>query len=266
MLVAVSLMFGACDLLSTTADEGATVGIGFQAVSSGSESGKRAGRSAAVQDEIVVNGNNGTLTLTNIRFIVAELELEGDDDACDDDGDDCHEFEASAAFVDLPLETGNASPVVTGDVPPGRYTELEFDVEDLDLDDTDESEEDDDGQEYQDLATEIRAGFPDWPDEASMVVTGEFTPADGSDPRPFTAFFDAEIEVELVLSPALEITEQGASRDLTVKLSPARWFARTDGTVMDLSSSDYSNDGELVEFELELEEGFSDTEVEIEID
>ncbi len=95
---------------------------------------------------------------------------------------------------------------------------------------------------------------------------GTWTPkdADGNlltaDAETFTTYFEAEIEVELDLDPVLEVSGGIVTGgDITILLRPDRWFTRTDGRVWNLADLQ----DELVEFELEIEDGF---EVEIEID
>ena len=90
-----------------------------------------------------------------------------------------------------------------------------------------------------------------------MVVTGTWTPSDGSGAVTFETYFDADIEVELdIMNPVLEITDAGANRELIVLLNPASWFLN-GGVVMNLKALE----GQLVDFDLEIEGGF-----ELEID
>ena len=78
----------------------------------------------------------------------------------------------------------------------------------------------------------------------------------------FTTYLEAEVEVELELSPPLEVTADGPSRSITVKLDPTLWFSRADGTVWNLATENYADTQSLVEFEAQFENGA----VEIEID
>lgn len=223
---------------------------GAAAVASRSEGPRVAAQRVARSLSLV--GSNGTLTLDEVWLIVAEFELEREDgDDCDDgipgSDDDCEEFEAPPRFLSLDLE-GGVTPVVTQAVPADLYDELEFEIEDIDFDEDDEDE-----LEIQALATEIRALFPDWPDDASALVVGSFTPTGGS-PIPFRVFLEAEVEIEQEFEPALDLTAGDAT--VTVVIDPALWFARPDGTVLDLSRFD----GQMIEFELEIENGFEDLE------
>lgn len=199
-------------------------------------------------DQLVVTGSNGTLTITDIRMVVAEFELDGDDDVnrCGASGgvDDCEDFNAGPLLVDLPL-SGSTVAVGSGDVTAGVYDEVEFEVEDLDDDEEDPAE----AQRIAQLRQQIVAQFPDWPRDASMLVTGTFTPAGGA-ARPFRVFIEAEIEIELDLDPPLSVGE-GQTGSLDVTLDPAALF-RNGANVLDLSST-----GSRLELEMEIENGFS---------
>ena len=273
------LAFGlvGCDSGTGPGDE-STVSILFRARSA-SPAGSLA---PAVEDvstttsssaALTIAGSNGTLTIDDIRFIVAEFELEraDADDACDgvrgalvarddddddddeddddDDRDDCEEFETPPQFVTLSLD-GEAVPSVVQPVPTGLYEELEFAIEDLDFDD-----DDGDRSDLEQLRQAILAEVPDWPEDASLLVAGSFTPAGGS-PTDFRVFFEAEIEIEIEFPPpGLDLTAD-ADPTVTVIVDPALWFGRPDGTVLDLSQFD----GHLVEFEFEMEHGFPEIE------
>lgn len=208
---------------------------------------------------VSLEGSNGALEITGVYLVVDEVELERSEDACrpEGDDDDCEEFEAPPQFVDLPLD-GEEVFLVRQEVPEGSYTELELEVEDLDLDDDgdDDGVADETGSLYQTILTL----FPDWPEEASMLVTGTFTPVDSDATREFRVYFDAEIEVELVLDPPFVVTGDSPVQTLTVELDPTLWFRNPGGSVMDLSAFDYDLTGDLLEFEVEMERGFLEIE------
>jgi hypothetical protein len=155
--------------------------------------------------------------------------------------------------LDVPLDTTDVVPLVASRIPPATYDEFEFEGEAVDIEDDDD--------ELQALRDQIREDFPNWPGDASMVVVGTFTP-EGGTPQEFTTYFEAEIEVERELDPAIEVTGEGFSRRLTVELDPTRWFSRSDGTVQDLTQ----NNGELAELEVEFEDGVAEIEVDDEDD
>ncbi|MCS3627604.1 hypothetical protein GGP85_001021 [Salinibacter ruber] len=264
LAVALVVAVTGCDSTGPSTSGGGEVQVGFSTSSSTSTSSTNALAKAA-SDSLVLSGANGdTLNIHDIRLIVDKVKLEqdGEDQDGDDDGNDSTEVEIEReveverpSFLDLPLQGSEISPVAAGDVPEGTYNEFEFEVDDLD---------DDEGN-AQALLSEIREdeGFSNWPEDASMVVVGTFAPADGT-PTAFTAYFAAEIEVERELQTPLEVTGDGFSRELVVRLDPGQWFTRTDGTPVDLSQSDYDAREEPVEFEAEYE--FEDGVSEIEFD
>ena len=243
VLVSTALVLGACDSTGPST-EGSNIEVGF---GTSYQTAKSADLSKSSHDSLVVTGSNGELKITDIRVIVSELELEGDADSA--------EFEADPTFLDLPLDTNEVSPIAGSEIPPATYNEFEFEVEDVDFEEDDEDE-----QLLQELRQTVRDEFPNWPASASMVVVGTFTP-DGGSPQSFTTYFEAEIEVEQELSPPLEVDGTGASRALTVRLDPTRWFSNADGTVRDLAKLDYASTNSLVEFEAEFEDGVTEIKI-----
>ena len=199
-------------------------------------------------DALVLTGANGTLRIDDLRMVVAEFELKGDDDVNTCGGvagadDDCDDFNAGPMFIDFPL-AGGAVPVSSGDVPAGTYEEVEFEVEGLDDDEENAAER----ARIEQLRQQILAQFPDWPRDASLLVVGAFTPAGGA-PQPFRAFIEAEIEIETELSPRL-VVGQGESRSVDVLLDPAIIF-RSGGNVLNLAQASGRN-----ELEIRIENGF----------
>ncbi|MDR8390502.1 hypothetical protein NC796_05065 [Aliifodinibius sp. S!AR15-10] len=210
-------------------------------------------------DTLTIEGNNGKLIIHDLRFIVEDFELERSDGECEDtEGgaeDQCEEFESKPFFVDLPLQ-GDTLNLDTAPIQPGLYKELEFELDDLDLD-----EEDGEEREYkQQLINQVRGEFPDWPDEVSMVIIGDFISSQG-DTTAFKTFAEAELEIEIEFSPPLEVGENTVNKLLRVNIDPAAWFLRNDGTVRDLSQYDYESTGQILEFEVEIENGFKSVEV-----
>jgi hypothetical protein len=235
----VALAVAACDS-ATSAGAGGDVRLRMGA--------RTAVGAAAPESPLVLPGDNGELTITDLRVIVAEFELKGDDDLnpCDRTGagEDCEDFDAGPLFVDLPLHS--SATVSTGTVPPGTYRELEFEVEDLDDDEEDPAE----AARIQALLQQVRAQFPDWPRDASMLVVGSFRPREGAGlgaPRPFRVYIEAEMETEVVFSPPLVVGS--APLEVTVTLDPALVF-RTGTQVVDLARFD----GQLLEWE--MDDGF----------
>lgn len=244
-------VLAACGDSATGAGAGREVAIRFGTTA---PQASGAGSAAPAAGQLVVDGDNGVLKLTGFRVIVAEFEVKGDDDVnpCDrlGVGEDCEDFNAGPMLVDVPLG-GSPVTVSTGEIPPGSYREVEFEVEDLDEDEDNPAER----PRIEALFQQVRAQFSDWPRDASALVTGTFTPRVNGQlgtPRPFRVFIEAEIEVEVELSPPLVIDDASQTRSVSIELDPAALF-RLGGNVIDLSQLN----GRLLELELEIEHGFS---------
>jgi hypothetical protein len=190
------------------------------------------------------DGTN-TLVLEEVQLVVHEVELEGEDDECEedsadsgdseDDGDDCEEFEAGPFLVDLPLD-GQVETILAIDVPAGTYDELEFEIH----------EPEDDDQEF----VNDNPAFADISIRASGVYNGA--------PFVFTSDLDEEQEVEL--SPPLVVEEGAQPTNLTLEIDVATWFVGPDGELIDPSTANDDGPNEsLVEDNIEDSfEGFED--------
>ena len=279
LLLALGLTVAACDE-GTGPNDGARMTAGFS-IETETTLALAPSLSRAADGEILLTGTNGTLRITDVAFIVGEFKLEGataacgadDDDDFDDDSDDdgdsdsddsddvdgdddCDELETGLYFVDLPLD-GDLAPVLSATIPAGTYTEFKLEVEDADLD---EAEDDDDGDRIAALIADIEAaGYTDWPEDASLVVVGDFTPTGGV-ARPFVSYFEAEIKVEMELDPALVVDGESGTLDITI--DPVAWFTEVNGAVIDLSAFDYATTGAVLEFEAKMEHGFTKIELE----
>lgn len=247
-LLSAALLPLAAACSDATGSEDGRVAVRFNAVTTAGASTQTSASGALFSHvpatgPITLSGSNGTLVLQDIRLIVSEIELERANATCvgEDDDDDCEEFEGGPFLVNL-LD-GSAATVVNAVIPAGTYTEFEFEVENLDADEDDDSSE---RQTIQSILTQMRQAYPSFPSDASMVVHGTFTPTGGT-ARPFTVYFDAEIEVEQEFATAFRVPEDGA---ITVNLMPATWF-QSGTQVMNLAALD----GQTVEFEAEFESG-----------
>lgn len=243
-----------CDTISTNTEPGeGTVKLQFKTVTGSTSSSALISNktTSSSSDSVLIEGTNGTLQISDIRFIVAEFEL---DPADTDDTTELEEFESKPFFVDLPLGEETLS-LANSRIEAGFYEELEFNVENLDFEDMDEEDED-----RLALATFIRTEFSDWPDQASMVIIGTYTQS-GSDPQSFKVYADAEIEVEREFNPPLEVTEDSISQAVSIQINPTKWFVKSDGSVIDLSQYDWDEYQQLLEFEAEFEDGVEKIEV-----
>lgn len=258
ILLTAALVAGlaACD--DTTGPEGpSTLTISFATVSTDAP---LADAGAPLAD-VTATGTNGTLTINAIWVVVDKFKLEGANDACepvndddedDDELDDCEELESPPMLVPIPVD-GTELDLLTAEIRPGTYTAIEWEVEDIELDDDDEEE-----TELETVRADIEEVFGPgvWPDEASMAVQGSFLADGAAEAESFTTFFDAEIEVEMVIDPPLVITDEGANRELKVNFAPQSWFTLENGTVVNLAAAS----GEVMEFELEFEDGIVEIE------
>lgn len=235
----------ACDSAGGSGEDG-TLDVGFQYTSSSSSSSSLQAKSS---HELEIVGNGDNLSIRDIRFIVEDFKLDRNEDSLD--------FNASPKFVQLPLNQTDFAPAGSYNVPPETYVEFEFEVDDLEPDEDDSEQE---RQQAQELLSDIRNdhGFSNFPQDASMVVVGTFTPENG-DPQEFTTFIEAEVEVEREFDSPLEVTGDGFSRSLTVQMDPEMWFRTGDGGVRNLAEWQGTDDL------LEIETEFEDSVVEIEI-
>ncbi len=253
-LLLTPFILAACDS-STGPEDGESVAIRF-AASTSSASAPSAGPESAP-----VVGTNGTLEITDLRAIIAELEFEGTDGTCgldgdDDEDEDCFEVEFPPRLVSVPID-GSPLTVATADLPPGSYNEFELEIEDLE----DDEEDAEFGQAIADLRAQLDATYGDWPRKGTIRIEGSFTP-NGGTATSFVAYIEAEVELEVELSPPLDISSAGPdSHTLDVVLFPELWFVRGDGSVIDLSEYDWATTGRVLELDVEVEDG-----VRVEID
>ena len=255
-------------------ESGTLVTIGFTARASAPQaSGVQAAPSITSAARVITSdGDNGILTLTDLWIIVAEFELEAASGSCKSGEDsECADFEAPPSFLHLELD-GDFEEVATALIPAGSYDEIEFEVKDL----LNEDDDEDDAAQIQMVRDQIAAaGMPvsDWPDEASMLIEGEFQQVDGmgnevGNPSPFRVYVDADVEIEIEFDQALVVpTPTDDPVTLTVGLRLGDWFVLPSGDVLDLSQFDWDpvTMSPILEFEFEFEGDHHGIEVEIEI-
>lgn len=151
-----------------------------------------------------------TLVVTGVQVVLREVELQASDDA-GADSTRVEEFEAGPLLVDLPLG-GATDQVVSVDVTPGTYNEVEFKVDAV---------RGDEGSSASFLAA--NPGF----DGVSVRVTGTFNGT------AFTFTSGLESEQEHDLNPALVVVEGGGAMNLTLSIDHTSWFAGPDGGLVD---------------------------------
>ena len=255
------------------------VAIRFSTAAAGVSANREPGLSLsqAAAGTLTVQGSNGTLAVSDIRLIVSRFELrrvagscpdstaaagthadKGEDGSNHDGHDDsrCRRFRAAPSVLALPLD-GAPVTVATDSVPAGTYSSVKFKVENLGDERGEHENEHGDADEANEQAglqavlAQIRATYPNFPETASMVVQGTFTPTGGA-AQPFTVYFRAHINVEKQLDPPLTIP---GSTAVTIGVDPSAWF-KSGTQVVNLAAAN----GKLLPFEVEMEHGFSHAE------
>lgn len=270
-LLVFSALLSSCDLFGP--DDGGNVAVRFQvATQSGTASDVPLDLMAtsAAADALLITGRNGTLSLTRIALIVDRLELEGHGAACeddrpdreergdnedeDDDEDEDHgrecEFRMNDFLLELPVD-GSELTVADDLIPVGIYDQLEFRIDNFK-----HHFDHDNDRVISMLEADLRSRFPDWPQQASVLIEGSFQPVGGGAARPFRAFMDTELKVEIDLVPPLEVGESGPNRVVTIQLQPDLWFRRIDGNVVDLSAFDFTRTGWVVRLDVPFARAF----------
>ncbi len=212
-----------------------------------------AGQSTVTPSGLSIVGSNGTLLISDVKMIVDEFELRrslsSNCDSTSSSSSSCEYFETKYFIADVPLGTGSVT-VANDRIPQGSYVGMEFEVKNLEQDgDEDPSEL----ARINALLTELRATYANWPSGASMRIEGTFTPTGGV-AQPFVAYFDAEVEVEKMFATPLVIDETSAG--VTIDLRLDLWFKNGNGTVRNLALSNCATTCPLIEFEVEMENGF----------
>lgn len=93
-------------------------------------------------------------------------------------------------------------------------------------------------------------------------LTSRFSSGRGPFPQRDSPGAEAEIEVRFDLLPNLTVGADGTtSRSLTVDIRPDIWFRNADGSLLALHLWDYALTGRLLEFEVEMRDGFTEIEI-----
>lgn len=256
-VLAAGLTFASCDSATSPkrSVDNTEVALRFQATT-GSSSSASMMALAAQQDNLVIDGKNGArLTITDIHFIVDDFELEKTDGECEglkgQKEDDCEEFEKELFLVDLPLD-GQPLAITASSIQNGVYSELEFEIDNIDIDDEEDQAENKRKKAF--FNDQIKPKYANWPEAASMVIEGSYETKNG-ETSSFKTFAEAEISIEMPLDPPLEINGNAGKR-VTVNINPEKWFTNQDGTVVNLAKYDYNKVKQPLKFEIEMEDGF----------
>lgn len=167
-----------------------------------------------------------TLVLDSVQVVLREVELERQNDECDDvpagsdDEDECEEFEAGIRLFRVPLDGSVDRIVSLSAVPADVYDELEFEIH----------KPDDDNPEGQ-------AFIEDHPTFADISLRAKGTFNDQS----FVYTSDLNEDQEIDLSPPLEVGGSGGQEvNVTLRLDVTGWFVDGGGTLVDPATA---NDG-----------------------
>lgn len=153
------------------------------------------------------------VTLTSVKMLVEELELESVED-------DSTDFEIENQVVNLPLD-GSPYQLSTENIAFGMYDEFEMEVEGLD---------DDDNVNDPD--------FTEGSDETSIVIKGTYNGQD------FTFKSEEDFEFEFEFNPPIQIDENTNNVDINLMINIDTWFV--DGSGNELDPTD-PNDREQIE-------------------
>lgn len=242
LLALASWTAGCGEETSTGPDDEATVVVAFQAVASAS---------ATHPAGAATRARGGTLELDDVYLVVDEFKLEGNEDACEgtDPAPDCAKFEADPHLLSVPLAEGESEVAIEETAPPGTFTWLKFETKAVG------------GNPAVDAAIEAE-GITDWPGDASLMVTGVFTPEGAAGGEPFRVFFDAEVKIVLPLPDPLVLTEEESGAQIVVvHVDPHAWFLDEEGSALDLGALDYDTGGQVHDLEVKLEDGFTKIEI-----
>lgn len=157
------------------------------------------------------------VTLTSVKMLVEELELESVED-------DSTDFEIENQVVELPLD-GSPYQLSTQNIASGMYDEFEMEIEGLD---------DDDNVNDPD--------FTEGSDETSIVIKGTY------DGQNFTFKSEEDFEFEFEFNPPIQIDENTNNVDINLMINIDTWFI--DGSGNELDPTD-PNDREQIEENIE---------------
>ena len=181
------------------------------------------GPGAMMDDTSVVDED--TLILGSVEIVLREIELqrlEVNDCDMEPEPEGCEKFEAGPVLVSLPLGSG-ADSAFALDIPPGTYTEIEFDVHKV----SDDDEED----------AAFRQAHPEFVDK-SIRATGTFNG------QAFVFESDLNVEQELRLIPALVIEDATTTTNITILVDVGGWFRDEFGGLIDPATANKGFDNE----------------------
>ncbi len=213
MLVAIA---AACTTTNGPDSEFANVQVSFATQRPAGPLASGAFLSRAAGDTIITGTD--TLVIDRVQVVLREIELKrvattDCDSAADEDA--CERFETGPVLVDLPLGS-TVQQKFAVNVPVGSYNEIEFDIHKPD---------DDDPSDQVFIANNPTFAA------ISIRVTGTFNDT------AYVYTSDLNVQQELALVPALEITDMTGATNLTVLVDIDSWFRNASGAVVDPTSA-----------------------------
>lgn len=155
-------------------------------------------------------------SLTEVKFLVEELELESVND-------DSSDFEVEDLIVNLPLD-GSRIELTSQIIPSGVYEEFEMEIEHDDETSVSDPDFSENGNHY------------------SLVIRGSYNGEE------FLFRSEEDFEIEMELNPVLEISDNNGSTSVAINIDPSGWFLDSQGNPLD--PSDPANK-ELIEENIE---------------
>jgi len=222
-VMALATALAACD---SSGPSGQSPAVQFNIATRGAALAASAGGPQLVGGPVEYTDGTNILVIDSVLMVVKEVELKRAEFSSQCDGsateDECEELESGPYLLDLPLSAG-ATSVVTVDVLPGTYDEVEFKIH---------KPEDDDSN------AAFLAAHPDF-NGVSIRVTGTWNGA------PFTYETDHGAEQEIELNPPLVVGTAGTA-DFTLFVDIGTWFRTGGGMLIDPSSANKGGPNESV--------------------
>ncbi len=198
--VAVMAAFTACDTTDTGID-GMGQGV-IQMQAADGYSSKYSQAAKFQQSSTTVNDGSNEIEITEVKFFLEELELDGVNGTADFELEELDDF-----IVNLPLD-GSPLTIAQAQIPTGFYDEFEMEIEkpdsDINVSDTD---------------------FRDETGSYSTVIKGLYNGEE------FTFRSTEDFEIDLELNPPMEISETSQST-LVIEIFLPIWFMGDDGMIM----------------------------------
>ncbi len=175
-----------------------------------------------------------TLVMTRVAVVLREMELKRQfASGCsvgEPSGESCQRFAVGPLLVEIPV-VGGLTPVVTIDVPPGMYDEVEFEIHKPEHDNPTDNA--------------FLLANPDFED-VSVRVEGTFNG------QPFVFLQDLGETREADLVPPLLVTDENpAATNLTLAIDVSRWFVSPSGLINPSTANKGGDNEDIVEDNIE---------------